>query len=743
MVLEQLNNKYRLLYYILLILFSINNTNTFSQNSNENKKRPRIGLALSGGGAKGLAHIGVLKMLEKYNIPIDYITGTSMGSVVGGLYAIGYSADEIEIIAKEINWTNIFEGKINRKVISVEEKNEADKYLLEFPIEKGKIVLPKGVVSGQRLEMLLARLTWSVHGQNDFSKFQIPFKCIATDIETGDAFVIDHGYLPDAIRASMSIPSVFTPIEIDNKLLVDGGLVRNLPASDLKEMGADIIIGSDVGAPLYKKDEISSMLAIMDQASSFRNIILSENEKKLCDILIKPDISKYGASSFDAIDSLIKNGEKATLELEDKLIALSKKLETYNTAKNEIKNPAPLYSIFIDHIEVVGIKKVSLQLILSNLNIKDSSWVNLKKIEKGVEHIFGTQFFEKVNYRIIQKKEKTILIIRVQEKPFSQIRIGANYNKYLNASLLINGTFRNIIGDGSKLILSAKLSSAPEFKIDYSIFTKYKPSIGFKLSLNYFNLIEKIYLHADSINLSLNRNSFIAKTAIVSSLSNSVYIETGTEIDYRNFNILEYHNPLYELNLSYFKLFGNIYIDTYDRTDYPNSGIKLHFRADYIIDQLVNTEFPYNNNFWKFDIAYKRFYSIGKKFNFNYDIYGAVIPASNTSPVDKNYIGGDFSFKSYIFPLTGFRFMEFTTNNLAIAGVNFRYEPWNNKFIFIHSNGAFISDDIEQLFNETNFLFGAGIGIAAITIIGPVEFKISKNNRNERIEIWLKVGYKF
>lgn len=741
MQIELLKSLFLSCFYLFLIFFDLNFSHVYGQQ--EDSKRPLIGLALSGGGAKGMAHIGVLRILEKHKIPIDYITGTSMGSIVGALYAIGYSADEIEEITRNIDWTEVFEGKISRRSISVEEKDEADKYLLGFPLKNGKVVLPKGVISGQKLEMLLAKLTWSVHGQNDFSKFPIPFKCIATDIETGNAYVLEKGYLPDALRASMAIPSVFTPVEIDNKLLVDGGLVRNLPASDVKKMGADIIIGVNVGSPLYKKDELTSMISIMDQASSFRNAILTEDEKKLCDILISPDITGYSAASFDAIDSLINNGLKAALEQEQEIIQLAEKLKSYGETAIVKKSPSSLHSIFINDVQIEGIQKVSVKLIRGRLNIKDSSWVDLKSIEKGVDRVFGTKFFEKVNYRILQKERQNILVIRVYEKPFSQIKIGANYNIYLNASLLLNGTFRNILGDGSKLTLSGKLSMAPEASIDYSIFTKLKPSIGLRTRLDYFNLSEKLYLQQDSVNLNLSRHDFSAKMAIVSSLSNSIYLAIGPEINYRNFDLKEFNQNQYSRNLSYFQLFGEIYIDTYDRTIYPNLGLSFNARANFVVNQLVKGEFPYDKNFWKFDIALKSYHSFGEKFNFNYELYGASILADNIFSGDKYYLGGELKYKYYIFPMTGFRFMEYATKNFLIGGLNLRFELWKNKFVFIHANGAFKNDEIDKLFNANDFLFGAAIGIGTSTIIGPLEVKFSKNNQNNRIAGWIQLGYYF
>lgn len=709
----------------------------------EKTERPRIGLVLSGGGAKGLAHIGVLKVLEKHNIPIDYITGTSMGSIVGALYALGYSADAIERIARDINWADIFEGSVNRIDISVEEKDEADRYLLEFPIKNAKVVLPKGLISGQKLEMLLAKLTWSVHGQNDFSKFHIPFKCIATDIETGNAYVLDHGFLPDALRASMAIPSVFTPVVIDGKLLVDGGIVRNLPASDVKEMGADFIIGVNVGSPLYKKEELSSMLAIMDQAASFRNAAATKKEKKLCNLLISPDITGYSAASFDAIDSLINNGVEAALAHEQEIIELAKALKVNEEKPHRFINPTELHSLFINEIQFKGVEKVSMKLIKSRLNIKDSSWVAFKDIEKGVDRLFGTQFFDKVNYRIIQGKEKNILLIRVVEKPFSRIKIGANYNNYLNASLLLNGTFRNILGEGSKLLLSGKLSTAPEAVADYSIFTKIKPSIGFRARLEYFKLNEKLYFQEDSINLNRSRHNFSAKVGIVSSLTNSIYLAAGAIIDYRNFNVVELNPKDYERSLSYFKLFGEIYIDKLDRSIFPNKGASFNAEAHNILSQLIKGEFPFNSNYWKFDFAFKNYYPIGAKLNFKYSIYGATIPANNIFSGDKYYLGGDMDYKNYIFPLSGFRFMEYDTKNFIASGLGFRFEPWKDKYVFMWANGGFYNDELDKLINADEFLFGALIGVGAKTIIGPVKLNVSMNNQNKKVGMWVQIGYLF
>jgi len=731
----------KLILFALIIIFQFSFNKTLSQS--DSLKRPKVGLVLSGGGAKGLSHIGALKIIEKYNIPIDYITGTSMGSIVGALYAMGYKSSEIEEIAKNINWSEIFEDKINKASVSIVEKPEHGIYILKIPFENWKPVIPKGVISGQLLEMLLAKLTWSVHGVNNFQKLPIPFKCIATDIETGKAVVLSKGYLPDAIRASMSIPSVFSPIVIDDKLLVDGGIIRNLPASDAKKMGADIIIAVDVGASLYKKNEISSMLDIMDQAASFRNDVLSKKEKKLCDILISPNIKGYSASSFNKIDSLIVNGEIAAKKNSTQLEELEIQFKKYNYSNNRIIIPAKLHTIFINDIKIEGLNKVSKNLVYSKLQIKSGKWFSLKKIEESIKRLYGSKYFEKVNYRIIQNKKTNTLLIKIKEKPFSDFKLAVNYNNVFNASLLLNTTFRNIIGEGSKLIIKAKLGDIPEANIKYSIYTKYRPSIGFNLDFGYYYMEEKRYNFLDSLNVKINKNLFHSKLSLVSSVSNSLSITIGSEINYKNYDIIEFDSYTYKADISYLQFFGKIYLDTYDKFIYPNLGILLKANVDIITNEFAKSQYSTNNNFWKANLTYKQNIPITKKLNFSTKINAATIIGKDIFIADYYYIGGNIDFKDYIFSFKGFKFMEYSSTNFLIGGLGLRFEAWKNKYFSIYANTAKFSDNYNDLFNIEGIVTGASLCFGINTIIGPLEFAVSKNDQNNEFNYWIQLGFYF
>ena len=273
--------------------------------------QPKIGLVLSGGGAKGLAHVGVLKVLEKAGIKVDIITGTSMGALVGALYASGYRAAELEKIIRSQNWSRLIFDVIPRWQLRMNDKKGDGRYFIDFGLKKGKIVTEGGLTRGQRVSLLLSRLTWPVHHIRDFSKLPTPFACMATDLQTGQPVVLSNGSLADAMRASMSIPSVFNPAMVNGRMLVDGGLVRNFPVSQAKKMGADIIIGVDVSDAPKTQKELKSAFVILSQISMYRNEKDLKRQRALCNILISPDIRGFTSASFTKAEILMHRGEEA------------------------------------------------------------------------------------------------------------------------------------------------------------------------------------------------------------------------------------------------------------------------------------------------------------------------------------------------------------------------------------------------------------------------------------------------
>ena len=249
-------------------------------------QRPKIGLTLSGGGAKGLAHIGILKAIDSAGLKIDYITGTSMGSIMGALYSVGYSAVELEKIVGRLDWDILLSNSSSLRSLVMEEKEEYNKYAFELPWLNHRFQLPSGILESEELWLKFSELFFPVYNIKDFSKFSIPFKCIATDIVSGHGVIMDKGEIVTSIRSSMAIPSIFTAVESEGRRLVDGGVVRNFPVQDVKEMGADIIIGSNVSTGLLPKEKLTNAFQILLQIAFFRESESVKNEISLCDIYI-------------------------------------------------------------------------------------------------------------------------------------------------------------------------------------------------------------------------------------------------------------------------------------------------------------------------------------------------------------------------------------------------------------------------------------------------------------------------
>jgi len=710
---------------------------TFAQDSLQQPLK--IGLVLSGGGAKGLAHIGVLKVLEREGIKPDYIAGTSMGSIVGALYAIGYTASEIEQIVLSLNWEQVLSDEVLREDISIEEKDQDSKYIAEFPIVNWRVSLPRGFRVGQRISNVLAHYTWSVHNVSDFRKFPIPFACVATDIETGEAVTINKGYLPDALRASMAIPSIFSPMEIDGRMLVDGMLVRNFPVSDAKDMGANYIIGVDVGAPLYKKNELSSIFEILDQASSFKSAESTLKQQTQCNILIKPDLVGYNAASFEAADSLIVRGEKAANQHLDAIKQLAA-----NTKKRMIReNVSEKREIDIDTIDIEGLNEVSKYIILGKLDIKKFGKIEIKTIEKGIARIYGSQFFKRVNYKIEERGGKNILVIRVVEQSSNFFKVGINYDSDLKSAILLNLTFRNILGDGSRLLTDLKLSENPAFKIHYSIHTKFKPNIGFS-SKFWVQNFDAAYYNADGGLVSkFNFWHYNLSAELHSSMSNQLSLLSGLEGESLSIKPQIAAIDTISYDISFFNAYFRILYDSYDRGVFPRKGSKFYFETKYYINADYEKPNHWNRNFWRFQISYTKIAAVSEHLSFINTWNAGHIQGENVHWGALFFLGGSSSFESNIIAFEGNNFMGADSRCFVSTCVGIQVEPWTDRFFTLKTNIAKLGSTPDEVLVFDDFMYGFGVSFGVKSIIGPLVVNVSQGNRHNELIMNVNIGYRF
>ena len=384
------------------------------------KTRPRIGLVLSGGGARGAAHIGVLKVLEELRVPVDYIAGTSMGSIVGGSYASGNTLDQLLRDVSTIKSADLATDSPSRRDVSIRRKqDDLQNYIgPELGFRGGKLLLPKGVVTGIGLEAVLRDLA-KVKGPVDFDTLPIPFRACATDIEFGKSVVFRSGDLASVMRASMSVPGAIAPAEIDGKMLVDGGLTRNLPVNVAREMGADVIIAVNLGTPLMKREEVNSLLGVTGQMINIlteQNVQASLDSLKSDDILIVPELGEYSSTDFDHMPDTVPIGEAAARKVETLLSRYSLSPQQYAEHRRRQMRTESADIRPIDEIRVEGLKRVNPKVIAENMETQTGKPLDIKVVDADMRRIYGRGDFEHVGYRLIEEPGRRILVVDAVEK---------------------------------------------------------------------------------------------------------------------------------------------------------------------------------------------------------------------------------------------------------------------------------------------------------------------------------------
>lgn len=388
-------------------------------------ERPKIALVLSGGGAKGAAHLGVLKVLEEMRIPVDIVLGTSMGSYVAGMYALGYSADEVTQKTLQMDWNKGYQDKVTRQDLSLRKKVQADEFQLQTDIglSDGKVKLPEGMYQGQGMAALLREATSNLPELRSFNELPLPYRAIATDMETVQPVVLDRGNLALVMQASMSIPGALKPVEIDNKLLADGGIVNNLPIDIALKMGADVIIAVDISDKLKPKSELNSAFGLVDQLTTFMTRSGTERQLSLLrpqDLLLTPEVSSYSVSDFSRMLEIVGRGESAANGMAKQLSTLSVSPEVYDEyQRNKLDRRAQLSgqpAYYLDKIVIHNNSRLSDEVIKGMLQVETGKVQTNENLEAGIERINALGTFERVTYQIDEEQGQNVLVVNATEK---------------------------------------------------------------------------------------------------------------------------------------------------------------------------------------------------------------------------------------------------------------------------------------------------------------------------------------
>ncbi|HXJ99897.1 MAG TPA: patatin-like phospholipase family protein, partial [Gelidibacter sp.] len=578
--------------------------------SQSQQKVPKVGLVLSGGGAKGFAHIGVLKVIDSLNIKIDYVAGTSMGAIIGSLYASGYSGQQLDSIFKSLNFEDVINDNLPRSAKTFYERENSEKYGVTLPFTRFKINLPSALSRGQNVFNLLSKLTLDVSDISDFEQLPIPFFCVATDVETGKAVILDHGNLAQAVTASGAFPSLFQPVVIDDRILIDGGVVNNYPIDELKAKGMDIIIGVDVQDGLATREELNSAPSILLQINNYRTINDMIKKSKETDIYIKPDINDYTVVSFNEGRKIIKNGEKAaTLELKA-LAALPKNKSTTKVDLKEISQD----SIAINEIVINGNNRYTRSYILGKLKLIEQTKVSYNDFNRGINNLVATNNFTTFYYKFEKADLPNTfnLIATVEESTISSfLRFGLHYDDLYKSAALVNFTKKQAILDNDVASLDLILGDNVRYNFEYFIDKGFYWSIGVRSRFNQFNKNVNARLFLDDFEQSIAGLNKI--DVELQDQTNQFYVQTLFRKDFalslggehKRLKIksetvianVPGEKRIFE-NTDYLSVFGTLKLDTYDNKYYPKKG--FYFNGDF---HLYLHASKFNKEFNQFSIA--------------------------------------------------------------------------------------------------------------------------------------------
>ncbi len=738
--------------FLILILFF---QNLPAQETGQNLK---LGLTLSGGGAKGLAHIGVLKVLEEEGIEPHFISGTSMGSIVGGLYAIGYTAADLEKVAHSVPWEEYFNDDVSRNFKPIEAKEASEKYQFSFPVINGKIQLPKGFINGAKMSMLLSQLTLPVHQEDDFNNFSIPFCCVATDLVTGEGHVFKNGFSPDAMRASACIPTIFEPVECDGKTLIDGMFVRNLPVQDVIDLGADLVIAVDVGAPLATKDELKSFIGVLGQTTSYGMVKSTLEQREKANVLITPELKDMGSLDFSNIDTLIALGEKAAREILPQIRALKKEIEATGTTFTKKRKSISIPTEFnITSIEFNGKAESDKTTLLRLLKIKTPQLLTQEELNNKLLSMYASGFFAYIDYSLIPKKDGYQLRIRSRRNSNVYLRAGGFYDTNVNAAIMLNGTFRNLLVKGSRLSVDLRVSETPGVFIDYLIHTNSRPNFGFRID-GKWNFYNGDYYENQNLADGFQMQHAKDQLGLYSGISShsSLWLGWGTEIFVQKqvFTTQE----LESANLSQNYLFFEYSRDKLNRKYFPNKGFKIDFKGKYIIKGTLRSRVQevqnaaVDKNYYG-QLNYTHVFPLGKKSSLQWFNYAGYSDLQQNNYLNSFYLGTTLPQQDYFVEVVGFDYMEQLANRYAISGLKFQLEPADNYFLSALVNyGYYELDDFNlvqegEVFNKSGLkddLIGVGLELGmAVPQFGPLTLRSEYNFDTEKFNTYLRIGYAF
>ena len=744
--------------------------------------RPTVGLVLSGGGAKGAAHVGAIDYIESLGIPVDVVVGTSMGGLVGGLYALGYTPAQMDSILRSLDWKVMLSDKVSRDNIPYETKRYKEKFLISFPFyyskkdyqdiqeaerpytrgvdkirmgvaEDSKTTarrnllgsLPAGYITGQNVNNLLSSLSVGYQDTTDFFNLPIPFACVSADIISGRAKVWHGGKIVTALRTTMSIPGVFTPVRTEGMLLADGGMRNNFPVDIAREMGADLIIGIDLSQQGKDYTQIRNIADIVWQSIDMLASDSFRRSMQDVDLLIHPELPEYNMMSFnhEAIDTIMNRGKVAALK-QDEALHIIKEWVGPDTLVRQAPPAVDigLTPVNISDIEITGVTEKEAYYIKRRLPIKENTWVSRRLIEQAVGGLYGTGSFDSVTFELLGTAGPYKLVINCRKGPIHQLGFGARVDTEELVSLILNiGVNTNAL-QGSALNFTANVGMSPYAEFHYIHNAPRAPTFNIKayvgwvdrntliigenkFNMSFLTVKEEVYFS----HIKLSQFDFK-----VGGRNETFYIP---RLDTQNING---NYDLYTGTKDYLSVFAELVGDTFNKGYFPTSGFRAGVKASYVDrfgDQMLKS-------FGVVQVFGKAVGQIGEHFAMIPSANARFLFGNNIPPTYANVIGGEIEGR-YLDQQIAFMGVDnaaFTRNYLVTARLDLRYRFLRNNYFTLTGNYARDFVSFKQ-FSEGRNLYGVGLEYAYDSIIGPIKGNIHWSNLYKKVGFYISIGFDF
>lgn len=713
--------------------------------SGSSAQRKKVAVVLSGGGAKGIAHIGALKVIEEAGIPIDYVVGTSMGSIVGGLYSIGYDAAMLDSLARNEKWPFLLSDQVLRKYMSLPERERSDRYLLTYPFAKNKEKrIPTGLIRGQNLGLLFAKLAIG-YEDADFSKFPIPFACVASDVVNGEKVVLDKGSLPEAMRSSMAIPGVFTPVRKDSMLLVDGGIVDNFPTDIAKERGADIIIGVDVQSGYKTIDELNSVTDILGQIVDFFSVDEYDENVKLATVHIHPDLKGYTAADFNPVDvdTFLIRGERAAREKWDDLLKVRRQLGLPDSI-----TPAPytpyvaLDTIPVGKITFTGSTLRDKYRFLRRAQLKEGGDVTIANLDRAISELYGTEAYSTIDYSFTGGPRYDLNII-MKKNPQSLLGFGLRFDTEELASILLNATINFNTKYSSSVSLTGRINVCPYVKVGYAVENNYQKRFSVSYMFQHNDI--DFYTHGKKTqNSNFRRQTVELGFADVYWL-NFMY-QAGLRFEYFNHRSLLHTGDDTDMSESkakgIFSYYALLEYETLNDTYFPTRGMSAHAEYSLYTDNM--TTYEGHSPFSAVSASYSMAVPLNRRFTLLPSIYGRVLIGQYVANPYINVIGGTY-FGKYLpqqVPFAGINHIEMIDNSVMVLKAGLRYHIGGNHYATAVFNGGVTENDFFELL-KGSYMWGGSVSYAYRSKFGPLEATLGLSNWTKKLEFYASLGYTF